>query len=112
MAQKTQTGALYQPRGVRWEGRWEGGSKGRGYTFLIIGGNHDDILRSNQALSISFLRITCQAYTYHHFRVLRVKPKPRPLKCKCCHKPLKALLPIAVVVAHLGPILNLAGLYT
>ena len=69
-------------------------------TFLIIGGNHDDILRSNQALSISFLRITCQAYTYHHFRVLRVKLKPRPLKCKCCHKPLKALLPIAVVVGQ------------
>ena len=23
----TQTGALYQPRGVGWGGRWEGGSK-------------------------------------------------------------------------------------
>ena len=31
MAQETQTGALYQPRGVGWGGRWEGGSKGRGY---------------------------------------------------------------------------------
>ena len=29
MAQETQTGTLYQPRGVRWGGRWEGGSKGR-----------------------------------------------------------------------------------
>ena len=28
MAQETQTGALYQPRG-----RWEGGSKGRGYMY-------------------------------------------------------------------------------
>ena len=28
MAQETQTGALYQPRGVCWGGRWEGGSKG------------------------------------------------------------------------------------
>ena len=28
---KTQTVALYQPRGVRWGGRWEGVSKGRGY---------------------------------------------------------------------------------
>ena len=28
MAQETQTGALYQPRGVGWGGRWEGGSKG------------------------------------------------------------------------------------
>jgi len=25
--------ALYQPRGVGWEGRWEGGSKGRGYMY-------------------------------------------------------------------------------
>ena len=24
MAQETQTGALYQPRGVGWGGRWEG----------------------------------------------------------------------------------------
>ena len=30
MAQETQIGALYQPRGVGWRGRWEGGSKGRG----------------------------------------------------------------------------------
>jgi len=29
MAQETQTGALNQPRGVRWGGRWEGVSKGR-----------------------------------------------------------------------------------
>ena len=29
--QKTQTEALCQPRGVRWGGRWEGGSRGRGY---------------------------------------------------------------------------------
>ena len=33
MAQETQTGALYQSRGVGWRGRWEGGSKGRGYTY-------------------------------------------------------------------------------
>ena len=31
MAQETQSGALYQPRGVGWGGRWEGVSKGRGY---------------------------------------------------------------------------------
>ena len=24
-------GALYQPRGVEWGGRWEGSPKGRGY---------------------------------------------------------------------------------
>ena len=33
MAQETQTGALYQARGVGWGGRWEGGSKGRGYMY-------------------------------------------------------------------------------
>ena len=33
VAQETQTGALYQPRGVGWGGRWEGGSKGRGYMY-------------------------------------------------------------------------------
>ena len=33
MAQETQTGALYQPRGVEWGGRWEGGSKGKGYMY-------------------------------------------------------------------------------
>ena len=33
MTQETQTGALYQPRGVGWGGRWEGGSKGRGYMY-------------------------------------------------------------------------------
>ena len=33
MSQETQTGALYQPRGVRWGGKWEGGSKGRGYMY-------------------------------------------------------------------------------
>ena len=36
MAQEIQTGALYQPRGVGWGGRWEGGSKGRGYIYIDI----------------------------------------------------------------------------
>ena len=31
MSQETQIGALYQPRGMGWEGRWKGGSKGRVY---------------------------------------------------------------------------------
>ena len=26
-------GALYQPRGMGWGGRWEGSSKGRGYMY-------------------------------------------------------------------------------
>ena len=32
-AQESQTGALYQPRGVGWRGRQKGGSKGRGYMY-------------------------------------------------------------------------------
>ena len=32
-AQETQTGALYQPRGVEWGKRWEGGSNGMGYMY-------------------------------------------------------------------------------
>ena len=33
MAQETQTGALYQSRGMGWGGRWKGGSKGKGYMY-------------------------------------------------------------------------------
>ena len=33
MAQETQTGALYHSRGVGWDRRWEGGSKGRAYMY-------------------------------------------------------------------------------
>ena len=33
MAQEIQTGALHQSRGVGWDGRWEGGSQGRGYMY-------------------------------------------------------------------------------
>ena len=35
MTQETQRGALCQPRGVGWGGRWDGGSKGKGciYTY-------------------------------------------------------------------------------
>ena len=34
VAQETQTGALYQPGGEGWGGRWEGFSKGRGYMYI------------------------------------------------------------------------------
>ena len=33
MAQETQTGALCQPGGVGWGGRWERASGGRGYMY-------------------------------------------------------------------------------
>ena len=34
MAQETQTGVLYQPRGVGWGGRREGVSKGSEYMYI------------------------------------------------------------------------------
>ena len=33
MTQGTQTGFLYQPRGVGWGGRWEGNLRGRGHMY-------------------------------------------------------------------------------
>ena len=33
MSQGTQTRALYQPKGVEWGERWEGGSKGSRYMY-------------------------------------------------------------------------------
>ena len=39
MAQETYTGALYQPRGVGWGGRWEGVSKG-GDVYILTADSH------------------------------------------------------------------------
>ena len=36
MAQETQTGAMYQPRGVGWGGSWEGVSKEGIYVYLWL----------------------------------------------------------------------------
>ena len=36
MAQETQTGALYQPRGVGWGVRWGGVQKGGEYVYLWL----------------------------------------------------------------------------
>ena len=49
MAQETQRGALYQPRGVGWGGTWEGGSTGRGHMctygrFMLIFDRKNKIL--------------------------------------------------------------------
>ena len=33
MAQQTQMGAVYQPRGEGWGGKWERASKKRGYMY-------------------------------------------------------------------------------
>ena len=51
MTQGTQTGALQQPRGVEWGGRWKGGSRGRRhmYTYgsfmLMFGGNQQNSVK-------------------------------------------------------------------
>ena len=55
MSQETQTGALCQPRGVGWEGRWEGGSRGGGYMctygwFML----RFDIKEQNSVKQLSF----------------------------------------------------------
>ena len=36
MAQETQTGILYQPKGVGCGGRWEEVSKGRAYLYTYV----------------------------------------------------------------------------
>jgi len=42
MAQETQKGAMYQPRGVEWWERWEGGLKEEGiYVYLLL--IHDEV---------------------------------------------------------------------
>ena len=60
MAQETQTGALYQPRGVGWGGRWEGSSRGGGhiYTygwFMLMFGRKQQ--NSVKQLSIKFFSL-------------------------------------------------------
>ena len=52
MAQETQTWALYQPRVVGWEGRWEGGSKGCIHTPICIpmGDSCGDLTENNKIL--------------------------------------------------------------
>ena len=49
MAQEIQTGALYQPRGVGWGGRWEGvcGSDGKASAYNV--GDLGSIPRSGRS---------------------------------------------------------------
>ena len=58
MAQGTQTGALCQPRGVGWGGRWEEGLGGRGHGctygwFLLM----FDRKQQNSVKQLSFNKI-------------------------------------------------------
>ena len=50
MSQETQTGALYQSRGVRWGGRWEGGSKGSGYIYITMADSCWGLTENNKIL--------------------------------------------------------------
>ena len=43
MAQETQTGALYQPRGVGWGGKWEGGLKERVFIYIYLWLSHVEV---------------------------------------------------------------------
>lgn len=36
MPQGAQTGTPWQPRGVEWGGRWEGGSTGIGHMYTCV----------------------------------------------------------------------------
>ena len=66
MAQETRTGALYQPRGVGWGKRWEGGSKGRGYTYtydrfmLWFGRKQQNSVKQLSFKKIKNKKISCQ----------------------------------------------------
>ena len=48
MAQETQILALYQPRGVRWGGRWEAGSKRRRYKKAFLSDPSKEIEGNNR----------------------------------------------------------------
>ena len=50
MAQETQTGALYQSRGVEWGWKWEGGSKGREYIYIPMADSCRGLTENNKML--------------------------------------------------------------
>ena len=43
VSQRTQTGAMYQSRGVGWKGRWQGGSRGREYMYVYLWLTHVEV---------------------------------------------------------------------
>ena len=56
MTQGTQTGALWQPGGMGWSGRWEGGSRGTGHMyiygwFMLMYGRNQHNIESNYLLT-------------------------------------------------------------
>ena len=53
MAQETQTGALYQTRGVRWEG----GSKGRGYIYIPMADSCWGLIENNKILLNNYFQL-------------------------------------------------------
>ena len=55
MSQETQTGALYQPRGVGGGGRGEVGSKGRGYIYVYLWLIHVKVFDRKQQNSVKQL---------------------------------------------------------
>ena len=53
MAQETQTGTLYQSRGVGLGRRWEGGAKGRGYMYTYA--DHVEVWQKKNQNSVKQL---------------------------------------------------------
>ena len=72
MSQETQTGALDQPRGVGWGGRWEGGSNGEIYVYLCL--IHVDIW---QKTSKSLKQLYFYNYTIILFQLKKIKGKKK-----------------------------------
>ena len=84
MVQETQTGALYQTRGVGWGERWEGGSKERGYMYthgwFIL---KFDSKQQNSVKQLSFNKKFF--YKVHHLRYCSATSLFTLIRCLYIH---------------------------
>ena len=83
MANETQRGALYQPRGVGWGGRWEGSWKGRGYMYSSVQFSCSVVSGSLQPYGLQHARPPCPSPTPG------VHPNPCPLS-RWCHQTISS----------------------
>ena len=76
-AQETQTGALYQPRGVGWGGRWEGGSEREGiYVYLWLIHSRFNRKQKNSVKQLSFnKKIDLKKFCEKNIHVLILRPR-------------------------------------
>ena len=101
--QETQTGALYQSRGVGWGRKWEGGSKGKGYVYTY--GWFMLKFDRKQQNSIKQLSFNKKINYKRKKRVVESKVKPSNFICLFC---LFLLLLIWVVKWAFSPLLLLS----